>query len=195
MLAPSRTTKPLELGIVFLIYGLLGLLSMIWDWLSRGHPFYAWIESSSIGFAGLIGATAIIAAYLAFSFIMNKIFRWARQLENLFAQLLTPISYFQIAVISLLSGFMEEWFFRGVLLAHFGPIISSLVFGLCHLIPERGLWVWSLWSFLAGIAFALILQITGSLWLCAMVHAGINASVLVVLNHKVLNRPQMHQEV
>lgn len=191
MLGDSKNIKPLELNIVFLVYGLLALISMVWDWLSRGHPFQAWIDSKGLSLSMLITAAVLVVSYLGLSYIVNRLFRWARQLEHLFAQLLTPISYFQIIVISLLSGVVEEWFFRGILLSHFGVLTSSIVFGLCHLIPERGVWMWSIWSFFAGVIFALIYETSESLWLCVLIHSAVNASVLVILNHKVIESPHM----
>lgn len=191
MLFESRNSKPLALSLVFLVYLGIALISIVWEFLSYGNGFHSWSQSAPLSAGMLLGGFVLIALYVGLSALMNRFFAWAKALEKIFAQLLTPISYFQILVISLLSGFVEEWFFRGVLMSHFGLLVSSLAFGLCHFVPERRLWIWGPWAFFAGIVFGKIYEISGSLVLCALIHAGINAALLILLNMKVLKEPQM----
>lgn len=187
----TKISKPLELRLVFLGYLALAMLAMIWDFFSRGHALQAWRIDQAPSFWMLFLGSLLVFLSLGLSWVMSLRFVWAQKLEKIFAQLLTPLSYFQILVISFLSGFVEEWFFRGILYSHFGLILSSILFGLCHLIPAPKLWVWSVWAFAAGLIFGKIYEWTDSLLLCALIHTAINASSLILLNQKVLKRPEL----
>jgi len=177
--------------IVFLVYGLIIFICLFWDALSRSSALYAWTHSSLPSFGAILFALFFSVLYVFVSQLSVRFSDWGRQLQNLLGHLLTPISYIQIGMLAGVSGFVEEWFFRGILLAHFGIVISSFIFGLCHLILKKRLWIWSLWCFVAGIAFALIYQITGSLLLCALIHMFINAALMSLLNQKAYHQPNL----
>jgi membrane protease YdiL (CAAX protease family) len=166
------------------VYLTLGLIAGVWTWVGQADFFYSWHRFSWPSLWGLVMAVLLVTLYSVVSQVITKLFAWAQELEKVLQQLLTPLSYFQIILISLLSGFMEEWFFRGVLFTHFGLIISSLIFGLCHLIPAPRIWLWSVWTFFIGIGFCFILEMSESLLLCALIHSGINAVGMILLNQK-----------
>ena len=75
-----------------------------------------------------------------------------------------------MVLLSLVSGFCEEIFFRGLLLPRFGIIISSTAFGLLHL-PGFKFWIYMLWATLSGALFGVLFLITKSLWLPICAHA------------------------
>lgn len=175
--------------MVIFVYLGLTLLSLLWSAWTYGKPLQAWSESRWPSLLGLTGGAFLVVFYVFLSQIFVHLFEWARQLEKILSHLLTPLSYFQILVISSLSGFVEEWFFRGVLYPHFGIIMSSLIFAACHLLPAPKLWIWSVWTFFAGIIFCLILKVSDSLWLCALIHSAINAVGLILLNRKAYAQP------
>lgn len=184
MISSSRHFKGLEFKTMIAIYFGLALISGLWTWLSQDDFFYNWNESSWPSLWALFFGVVIVAIYTISSQACGKLFEWARELEKLLQQLLTPLSYFQIILISLMSGFIEEWFFRGVLFTHFGLVLSSFVFALCHLIPAPKIWLWSVWTFFAGIGFCLILRVSDSLILCGLIHSAINAVGIILLNQK-----------
>lgn len=159
--------------------------------MTRGHFFYSWTASGPGSWLAWISGVCIVLAYFFISVFLTRWTDWGRKLDTMFSRVLTPLSYFQIIVISLLSGLVEEWLFRGVLLSHFGLVLSSFLFGLCHLIPQPKLWVWSFWSFAMGILLGLVMQLSGSLWLCASIHAGVNALLILYLNLRAYQEPQM----
>lgn len=188
MTSEIKSMKPLELSMVLGVYAGIAVISLIWDWLSHGSAFYSWQGSSFPSLLSILISLVFIALYVGLSMVVSLLTKWGQQLDLVFTQLLTPISYFQIAIISLVSGFVEEWFFRGVLMNHFGIMVSSIIFGLCHLILVHPLWIWSLWTFLAGLAFALIYESTNSLLLCGLIHATINGVLITILNLKAYGR-------
>lgn len=76
----------------------------------------------------------------------------------------------------------EEFLYRGVLanaLSRCGPWIavlgSSLIFALAH-----GINIVLLIAFIVGVAAALLLRRTGSIWPCVVVHACNNANSIIL---------------
>lgn len=176
---------------LLLVYGALVLFSMMGDLFLHKNPFWAWKDSQppSVGYI-FIGASFVVL-YVAFSSACTRIFKWGMEIEKIFRQVLTPLSYFQILVLSLLSGFVEEWFFRGLLTQAFGVIVSSMFFGLAHFIPAPFLWVWSVASFMVGLVFGLLYSHSHSLVLVALMHAGINFLLLLKVNREAHRAPSL----
>ncbi len=178
--------------VVFLVYALLAGTAAIWDWSSRGDPLWVWRTSPIPGFKVLLAAILGVFVYWAMVRILSKWIESIRSLEGLFSQLLSPISYFQILLIASISAFVEEWFFRGILVDHFGLILSAVIFALCHLIPSPRLWMWSIWSFFAAVILGILYQETRSIYLPLLVHFLINLFVLIFVNWRAYQAPRFN---
>jgi len=183
-----------DFSVVTIAYLGLAFVAMVWDKLSQGYFFASWKYSQTPSLLGLAAVVVILFFYLIVSESMSRFTGWGRQLHILLKKLLTPISYFQILIIALLSGFIEEWFFRGVLLTHFGVVVSSIFFGLCHLILLKKIWVWSLWTFVFGLVFAELKLWSDSLLLVALLHFLINLVSLTLLNMSAYGKPSLWNE-
>lgn len=183
-----RNEKQIESASLAWVYGGLGIICMVWDWISNGSPFYAWSTSKTPSLLFIFLAIGFVALYVVSSVLVSRTFAWARELEGIFKQLLTPISYLQVALLALVSGFVEEWFFRGILLNHFGLFISAILFGLAHLLPFDRLWIWSAWTMAAGLLLGLIYQASGSLLLVSLIHASINGLLILFINLKFYDK-------
>ena len=167
------------------------MISLLWDGFSHQNLLWSWFHSTWPSYFSLLMAVLFVLAYICASRWLPRFFQWSRELEKIFRQILTPLSYFQIFLLALISGFIEEWFFRGVLLHHFGLMMSSLLFGLGHFIPSPHLWMWGVWAFFFGIVFGLFYQVTQSLLLVALIHFSINLILLLLLNHRGHQRPAL----
>lgn len=173
-----------DLRIVYLSYGILAFLSMLWDHLSRGSFLFSWSHSRTASVLWILFSILIFIAYLISNFFLSRATEWGKQLKTFLIKILTPISYLQLVLLSLVTGFIEEWFFRGVLTSHFGVVVSSIIFALCHLVLVGKLWMWSVWSFIFGVMMAVIYQQTNDLLLCALIHSFINMITLIRLNNE-----------
>ena len=60
------------------------------------------------------------------------------------SQALPPRDWRWNATAGILSGFAEEFAFRGVALDLIGPVWSSMLFGLLHIGWKRSMWFWPL---------------------------------------------------
>ncbi len=106
---------------------------------------------------------------------------WAPSMQRVRDTLLVPFSRSlrtrDIAVIALLSGASEEFFFRGVLLPEMGLALSSVIFGLLHAMN----WFYVAWAALTGAALGLLANHGGTLVAPVVAHATYNFGALLVL--------------
>jgi membrane protease YdiL (CAAX protease family) len=59
-------------------------------------------------------------------------------------------------------------------------VLSSLLFGLAHVGPDRRYLVWTAWAVLAGFVFGAIFELSGGLLAPVLAHAGHNAATLLL---------------
>ncbi len=145
---------------------------------------------SSIGHAFQVAAyPTTLIAFIAIAMIAESI---------TMGYALNPAINIFFYILAMLSiGFLEEFVFRGIiaktLLLHYGTstkgtwiaaIISGVIFGFAHIInaiglPLFGVLVQITVAIVLGILFAAIYYRTGNLWICVLLHAGINAASLL----------------
>ena len=150
-----------------LLFGLLGA-----SWLFF-RPLR--LEADAGPLTVLLVAAALILGLLGGAWLLEKFlpsFRFASKLlERALATF--PISLplaFSLAAATALS---EELFFRGALLPLVGVWGQALVFGLLHPAPLKG-WSYTVYTFIAGLAFGYATLYTGSLWAAMLAHFVIN---------------------
>lgn len=107
-----------------------------------------------------------------------------QRLEFDFAQALGPLSASAASKLALLSGVVEELFFRGLLLPWLGSIASTLLFAAAHIGPQRRYWIWTAWSAAAGAAFAWMTLATGNLTAAIVAHVVANYLGLIWLGDR-----------
>ena len=100
--------------------------------------------------------------------------------EELAPRLIDGAHARDLVLVSIFSGVGEEAFFRGALLQEFGLVISSVLFGLAHIGPDRRYLVWTVWAILAGFVFGTLFELSGGLLAPILAHAGHNAATLLL---------------
>lgn len=85
-----------------------------------------------------------------------------------------------LILISVLSGVGEEVLFRGALLPLLGLVVSSVLFGLLHIGPDRRYLLWTAWAMVVGLLFGLLYEWTGGLIAPVVAHATHNAVTLLL---------------
>jgi membrane protease YdiL (CAAX protease family) len=102
------------------------------------------------------------------------------ELERQLASVIGPLEPDEVVALALISGFAEELFFRGAMLASWGFWVSSLIFGLVH--SGRGVFrYWTLFALVAGFLFGQLVLLTETLFPAIVAHVlvnGINLSRL-----------------
>ena len=116
------------------------------------------------------------------SALLSRRARWVRRLEREFKLLLGPLTAGEILVLALLSGGVEEFFFRGAMQPVLGLAGTSLLFGLLHVGPKRAFLPWTAFAVAMGFFLGFLYEATGSLVAPAAVHVCVNLVSLARIN-------------
>ena len=122
---------------------------------------------------------------VALSAVLTARTPWGRRLSDTLAALIGPLPLSACLALAAASGLVEEALFRGLLQDWVGWLPASLLFGLAHYAPGRGLWPWTLFSIGAGLVLGALYAHTGNLVAPAVAHFGINAVNLPLLARRV----------
>jgi hypothetical protein len=98
-----------------------------------------------------------------------------RRFEAMLRDLLGSLDRSQAIGLALLSGFAGELFFRGAVQGAWGPAWAAVLFTVLHTGRERGLWVWTVFAAVAGLAFGGLVLWTGNLLAAITAHIAVNA--------------------
>jgi membrane protease YdiL (CAAX protease family) len=101
-------------------------------------------------------------------------FKWARAINQDFAQLFAHASPTYLTAIAATSALTEEVIFRGWLQGHIGLMPTALIFGALHLPLERHHWPWTLSALLMGGVFGGLYEAFGSVTAPLIAHFTIN---------------------
>ena len=177
---PDRTRRALSPRFVrfaALFYGSLAVVAAGWCGL-RG--FEVPLLGKSLAWSLLLGVMTA-ACTISLGLLAYRLIPALRGIsEELAPRLIDGARARDLVLVSIFSGVGEEAFFRGAVLQEFGLVISSLLFGLAHIGPDRRYLVWTLWAILAGFVFGTIFEISGGLLAPVVAHAGHNAATLLL---------------
>jgi membrane protease YdiL (CAAX protease family) len=130
------------------------------------------------GWAGTVGNFTIGVVLAGLVLLAGRALRWrfawARQLEEEFRSLLSPLRFHHSLVLAALSGLAEETFFRAVLQPVWGLWVTSILFGLLHYPMNRRMVPWTVIATAIGFVFGIVYQTTDSLLAVALAHGLIN---------------------
>lgn len=121
------------------------------------------------------GGAALALGLVLCSRLLTAALPAARRLERALAGLIGPLGAGELLLLAGLSGLVEEFFFRAVLLDLAGPLWSTLLFALLHCGPGRLFLLWTLMAGAAGALFAWLALDGSGLLALALAHAGLNA--------------------
>lgn len=175
-----RAYKNLSLSKVILFY--TGIAGVAWGWISLAD-----LECKVFGFKGIPEAFVVGFIIFALSLQTSNQFQWAKDLENIFSEALTPLSLPSIFLISLFSSSSEELLFRGAIQNQFGLAIASLLFGLVHMPLNKKLIPWTLSATIMGFILGGLYIYAGNLGAPILLHFLINFLNIWMINQKNTN--------
>ena len=167
--------RPLPVRWVFLFYGGVGGLAIVWrlavdgmlPWRAPGaSPGPLWLRLG----VGLAAGLGLVAA----SRLATARSRAARTLADELARLIGPLTPQRALGFALASGFAEEAFFRGALQPRVGLVAATVLFAAAHYVPRSGLRAWSFFALAAGLLFGALFELTGDLLAPALAHTVVN---------------------
>ena len=169
------------------------LISILWifffpkDNVSKYFNF-----SFQVMFEGFLVGVGLALAGYGFYFFAKKTKKFYEAVE-LFEQVLSPtfknLKLIDLLLLSFISGFNEEIFFRGLLFPRIGLILSSVAFGLLHF-PGKKYWIYAVWATCSAALFAYLFFLTNSLWLPVIAH-GTNNLIGMILLMRMANKKRI----
>ena len=108
----------------------------------------------------------------------------AKMSEEVLAPLLRKLGPGDIVFLSLVSGFCEEVFFRGIVQSQCGLLATSIIFGIFH-DPSLQQKSYVILAALAGLGLGYLYQQTGNLWSCITAHIVHNLLSMLILRYWV----------
>ncbi len=179
-----RPAKALETKSFFFVYLTMALIALVSDWSQRGDLWASWRLAANASSPSWSLAAAIFCGFAIMLYATTATWRSAMDLERVLQQILTPFSYFQMALLALVGALVEEWFFRGILQYRFGLFFTAFVYGLAHFIAVPQIWLWAILSLCLGLLFGILFKNSQSLIFVCAVHFGINFILLWKLNQQ-----------
>lgn len=181
------------------IYGALSVVAVAAAYARGLSPIALAPNEAWIPFDGLFPGASHVASLLGggmLAFGTIKATRqfvqrwgWARALHSDLRPAVSHAGGGTILVLGIASAASEELFFRGLLAAAFGVLLSSLAFGLLHQVRGRVRWAWAAWATIMGLLFGSLFLATGSLVGPLLAHAAINVMNLRFLRDTDVTPP------
>ena len=160
-----------------LFYGSLTVVAAVWCGLGG---FDVRLAGESPAASLLLGALTA-ACTVSLGLLAYRLLPVLRSIsEELAPRLVDGADRASLVLVSVFSGVGEEAFFRGAVQQEFGLVISSLLFGLAHVGPDRRYLAWTAWAVMAGFVFGAIYEVSGGLLAPVLAHAGHNAATLLL---------------
>jgi membrane protease YdiL (CAAX protease family) len=163
------THSLLKLATIF--YAVVGLAAAGWAaWFD--HPLFGESAPTAAGLASGLATGLLIVALCHLAYRLSRVVRRASEFMGRF---FGPVTASAALWLALISGFVEEICFRGALWPHLGLLGTSVLFGICHILPVRALAGYPVFAFLAGLVMGGLRLSTGSVWPAVLCHVTVNA--------------------
>jgi membrane protease YdiL (CAAX protease family) len=193
----------LYLDFVVVSFGVVGAFFLItWvDWTLGGDEPLSYVLAdlrltAPIGFGSLIGVSALLRlAYFAVAVVSGWVSAFFREAESPYALALRPQTAVErfawVTAMSPTAGFCEEVIFRGIALSVafilgadvvIAVTMTSLLFALRHAV--YGL-TWTVGTMVLGVASAVAVLWSGSLWPAIIAHTLYDMTVYYVFETPV----------
>lgn len=170
----SNNIKQKELILtVVVIEALLFVFACVLAYFTHINPFlYMKTNIQSIFYSVLFTSILLITSFLAVN-VLSKYIKFFKYLKNAYdeiAPISANITFWGAFIISVFSGFAEEFLFRGVLQNLFGIIVASIIFGLFHVNSKKTL-TYGVYAVVIGFYFGMIYKLTDNLTVSIVTHA------------------------
>ncbi len=155
------------------LYIAMSIVALIWSWMRTGCLVPDSVIGGRPGESLGLGIVLALCVLIVTGFLMRR-----RSVMHWFAlevrKILGPVDWRMALILGLLSGLAEELLFRGVMQSAFGYVVTSFLFGLLHVGPDRRYFVWTVFAVVMGFLLGGILLLTGSLLGPVVAHVLVN---------------------
>lgn len=172
-----KKSKNIDLHKAAIFYGIMILVAIFW--IKIFH-----LDITVLGLKGFLSALFLGIIVFILSQYVGQKYRWAQDLENIFAEVLLPLELRHVFLLAAMSSIAEELLFRGAIQTHFGIIIASVLFGLMHFPIQRKLLPWTISATFMGFVLGLLYIYSGNLVAPIVLHFLINLLNLWAIQQK-----------
>lgn len=159
-------------------YGVMGCVALVWRMAGSGKSiFHPSPEAAAQAMAWPLAAGLGLmfgVATVGLSELLTRSTSLGDALADTLGRSLSGIRPADAVLLALASGTAEEMLFRGALQPAVGLFWASLIFGACHFLPRRELFVWSLFAAAMGFALGWLFEWTGQLAAPISAHVAVN---------------------
>ncbi len=174
---PPEPMGPRFVALAAVFYAVLLLAAAVVGALSGRNAFTL---GDSALFGLLVGVLSACGT-VALSLLLYRLLPTLRRLsDELAPHLVDGARWRDLVLVSIVSGVGEEAFFRGALQPEIGLVVSSLLFGVLHVGPDRRYLVWTVWAVGAGFLFGFLYLWTGGILAPVIAHVLHNAATLLL---------------
>jgi len=171
----SEPTQPGFYRLAWGFYLLLALGGVVWLGTTQGSiRATVFIDPARWWQDLLLGLAAASVLLLSWRFA-EHFFAPVKELERQLGEMLAGISPGDVLPLALLSGFAEEFFFRGAMQMAWGWPWATAIFALLHTGRQRIFLLWTAFAAIAGLLFALLTEWRGNLLPAILAHVLVNA--------------------
>lgn len=176
----NDTTSGRIVRLTLLVYGPLAAVGAIWaiwrgcgPFLSHPEPWLDLPTPLAHGL-GLALGLALAAVTIGATRVGTGRFAWMQRLHQSFREILGGLGAASVIVLALASGIGEELFFRAGMQPTLGWVMTSVIFGVVHIGPDRRFLPWTVWAVAMGFLLGAVYQSTGSILGPVVAHVAIN---------------------
>ncbi len=171
----QNPTEPLGLyRLAWWFYLLLAIAGVIWIGSSQGSIQLSlfvdtagwWVD---VGL-GLGGGLMLVAFWET----GRRLVPAMRELESILSEQLGPLDSSEALALALISGFAEELFFRGAVQTSWGWVWATVIFTLMHTGSRPAFRWWTLFAFIAALAFGGLTLHRGNILAAVVAHVTVN---------------------
>jgi membrane protease YdiL (CAAX protease family) len=151
------------------------LVALLWrGWWDQAWPWADPTEETAALWVRIGAGLAVGFAGVALSRVWIARSERAARLSDELGRMLGPMTALTAWGLAIASGFGEELLFRGAAQPALGIVLASLLFAAVHYLPGPGLWIWTLYAALAGLALGGLFHWTGDVLAPALAHTVLN---------------------
>lgn len=177
-LEPSKPPPHVFVRSALVFYGVMGCIALFWRMAASGESILHPSPAEAARAMDTLSSIAVGAVFGGLAVGLSELLtRWSdagRALADTLGRSLAGIGRGDALLLALASGIAEEMLFRGALQPAVGLVWASLIFGACHFLPRRELFVWSLFAAAMGFLLGWLFEWTGQLAAPIAAHAVVN---------------------
>jgi uncharacterized protein len=183
---PNKVNRSTFITVMIVLYAFLLLVATAWSHFG-GIPLLPKLQFSyqPVLIGAGVGMLTGFGGYLLYLATRKQGFGRLRELvEDYLAPMVAELKPSDIVIVAVLSGFVEEVFFRGVAQHVIGVPLAALAFGLLH-DPTLRHPAYSIITFFAGLVFGYLMVWTGSLWAPIVAHIIHNLIAMYLVRYRI----------